>query len=568
METIESRVDVALGKEVADLILKNCQIVNVFTGKLVRADISIKSGRIAGIGKYDLGTEIIDLNGGYVSPGLINTHLHTESSMLAPEIYCQEEAAQGTTTIICDPHEMVNVGGKDALKWFLSKSDSFAINCFVQLPSCVPATNFETNGCPFTSEEMKEFLSHPNVLGLGEMMNYPGVLFKDSEVMAKLKLLDGRIIDGHAPGLSGPQLQGYLTAGIMTDHESTTFAEAKEKVENGQAVLIRQGSSCHNAYDIIKGILEENLDTDTFTFCTDDCQLADLRKHGTIRNHLKIAVSAGMDPVRAVKMATLNAARLFRLRSVGGIAPGYKADLVVFKDLKDFEIDSVFVAGKKFQRQSLPLEPSRIPPNSVHLPPLTAADLEVEKDGWKSDRIYPVVGLIGGQILTEHKTVKGSEVETRIKAGELLRIAVIERHHASGQIGRGLMSGYGLKEGAIGTTVAHDSHNLILAGTNTEDMLVAAKELEKIGGGYVLVKDGVVIGRMALPVYGLMTAKAPDEFLTELQSLLDLTISAGISTSHDAFLTLSFIALPVIPSIRLTDKGMFDVDKFELIQTA
>lgn len=563
----ESLIKTALGELEPDLVLKNVQIINVFSGEICFGDIAIKDGAIAAVGQYPDARKSVDLDGKYVAPGFIDAHCHVESSMVTPAIYCKEAVAWGTTTLITDPHEIANVAGAAGVQFMLDDSQNAPVNYYVQLPSCVPATPFEHAGAVFTAEKMAAFTDHPRVSGLGEMMDYPGVAGCNGEVMAKLALFDGGVVDGHAPAISGNDLQAYIAAGIRTDHESTTYEEAREKLRAGLAVLVREGSACKNLEPILSGVLADGLDTSNMAFCTDDKHLSDIRKEGTIRHAVRRAVALGLPAVKAIQMATVNAARIYRLYDIGAVAPGYRADLVVLDDLQDFGVHAVYkdgicVAGRGVKTQAAkPLLPAQSILQSVNFKEINTNSFDLPpKD------VYPVINMIPGNVTTTKSEAAAKDIEGLIRDGVLRKIAVIERHHATGLIGVGFIAGYGLAHGAVATTVAHDSHNLIVVGDNDADMLKAARELSRVQGGYTIVRDGKVLDTLPLPVAGLMCTLDADELITSLDNMIDLAHQAGVSPDIDPFITLSFMALPVIPEIRITDSGVFDVTKMEFIR--
>ena len=563
----EILIAAALGEREPDLVLKNARVVNVFSGEVVPGDIAIAGGMIAGVGSYDSGERVVDLGGKFVAPGFIDAHVHVESSMVSPPAYCTEALGWGTTTLVTDPHEIANVAGGAGVRFMLDTSAKLPVNYYVQLPSCVPATPFEHAGEVFTAEKMKPFTEEPRVLGLGEMMNYPGVAGRDPAVMAKFELFSGRVVDGHAPGITGNGLQAYIAAGTGTDHESTSWAEAHEKLRAGLAVLVREGSACKNLAPIIEGALADGVDTSHMAFCTDDKHLADIRREGTIRWNVKRAVECGLDPVKAIQMATINAARIHRLHGLGAVAAGYGADLVVFTDLREIDVRAVYKDGKEFVRGAFSFglvgsagEDDPIT-HSVHLAPLSDGCLALPKR-----ESYPVINVMPGNVTTTRTDLPASEVDSLIAAGKLRRIAVFERHHATGNVGVGLIAGYGLTHGAVATTVAHDSHNLIVVGDNEADMLAAVREIERVQGGYTIAADGRILGTLPLPVAGLMSNETADTLIPALDGMIALAKKQGVAEGIDPFITLSFMALPVIGDIRITDMGMFDVTKFSFIE--
>ena len=563
---------VALGNDPADLLLQNGRVVDVLTETIYEADVAIADGKIAGIGPsgtYSEAKQIIDLQGAYVSPGLVNAHCHVESSMAAPESYVREELRWGTTTLITDPHEIANVAGAEGIRYMLKAGGQMPINYYVELPSCVPATPFEHAGCVMDAAAMAEVMHDEGVLGLGEMMNVPGVLYNDAEVHKKLDLFhaENRVVDGHAPTLTGKELQAYVASGIDTDHESLDWEEALEKLRAGLAVLVRQGSACRNLESILKGVLASGIDVQNLAFCTDDKHLSDMRKEGTIRYCVKLAVELGMSPVRAIRIASINGAKLFGLRHVGAVAPGYDADIVVFNNLEELEPLYVFWHGRDAWAEAdkvMPVEPAASLKGSVRPAPFSEETFALSH--FEAGKEYPVIRMLPGDVYTERESMRGEDVAAAVAAGELYLIAVLERHHGTGNVGLGLLRGYGLKCGAAATTVAHDSHNLIVIGTNARDMVVAANELVRVQGGYTLVREGQVVGTVPLNICGLMSNAPTEELIVSLDEIAALAHAQGVPENIDPFISLSFMALPVIPRLKITDVGMFDVDKFEFVK--
>ncbi|MDR1640374.1 MAG: adenine deaminase [Clostridiales bacterium] len=553
---IERIVKTALGTAKADLILKNARMINAFTEEELVSDIAISNGLIAGVGEYDNSSQVIDLDGACVSPSFINTHCHVESSMCAPNRYCLEELKQGVGTVITDPHEVANVAGAEGIRFMIDAASCVPVDYRVQLPSCVPAACFESSGAVLASTDLAKMLDWPSVSGLGEMMNYPGVLGCDEEILKKLALAKDMIIDGHAPGLTGRELQAYIAAGIETDHESVTFEEALEKQRAGMAVLIREGSASKNLDAIVTGIINSRTSTDHMAFCTDDKHLADIRREGTIRRCVKRSIELGLPIPQAYKMATINAARVYRLGKTGAIAPGYKADLIALDSFASANILLSIKNGAIVDPGTLCIEKLPDPRNSVFLPELTLDSFTLPKAS-----SYPVIELEKGQITTKKSWVEASRVSELISEGKLCKVAVIERHKASGRIGIGLLSGYGIK-GAAASTVGHDSHNLITAGDNDLDMLAAALEVKKNWGGFALAQNGNIVGSLPLPYFGLMSG---EDISGNLESLLKEARAMGVDCGIDPFITLSFLTLPVLPDIRITDKGIFDVASFSFI---
>lgn len=557
----ENLINAAMMREKPELVIKNADVVNVFTGEIQHGDIAVSGGRIVGIGEYS-GQKEYDADGRIVVPGFVNAHVHVESSMVTPEMYAAEELKWGTTTLITDPHEIANVGGMIALRDILEAAKRSVLNYYVMLPSCVPATPFEHSGAVLGSEELSQFHDDPNVLGLGEMMNSVGVINCDKDVIAKLDAFSDMIIDGHAPMTTGKTLNAYASAGVHTDHESITYEEALEKLRAGIAVLVREGSASRNLDDIMTGVIRSKIDTSRLAFCTDDKHLADIRRCGTIRYNIKRSIELGLDPVKAVQIATINAARIYGLRDIGAIACGYRADMVVVDNLQDMNVIEVFKDGKALEEfgKTKQGKYNYLLVDDVHFAPLPEDAFNIpEKES------YDVIGIIDRQIATKRLKMTAAEVAEGMKSGSVRKIAVIERHHSTGFHSAAYISGYGLTHGAVASTVAHDSHNIVMIGDNDADMHIAAEELRRIGGGYVIVKDGKTVGELPLRLAGLMSLKSADEFIPELEGVIKKAHELGVNRNIDPFITLSFMALPVIPEIRITDSGLFDVGSFSFI---
>ncbi len=556
---------VALGEEPADVLIKNGMVVNVLTQEIYQADVALAGERIAGVGRYTEGKRLLDATGKYVVPGLINTHCHVESSMAAPAYYCAEELRWGVTTLVTDPHEIANVAGLPGIRYMLQATRELPINYYVQLPSCVPATPFEHSGSILDAEALGTLAGIPGVWGLGEVMNVPGILQGDEDLLAKLRLPGLHNIDGHAPGVGGRPLNAYVVHGINTDHESVTWEEAREKARLGLAVLIREGSASKNLEALVKGIVAENFPSSWMAFCTDDKHLADIRREGTIRHCIQKAVQLGLPLLQALSMATINAARIMGLPQLGAIVPGWQADLLLVDSLENLRPSHVFYKGREALGEALPMrEPAAALRGSVQVAPFSEDSFALDR--YEAGRTYPVIEILPGEIITEHGSVPGERVAELLDSGELCQIAVLERHHATGCIGVGLLRGYGLRQGAVATTVAHDSHNLIVAGTCPHDMYVAAQEIIRVQGGYTLVSRGQVVDTLPLDICGLMSSAAPEELIPHLEAISHKAWALGVSQDIDAFITLSFMALPVIPKLRITDMGVFDVEKFNFIE--
>lgn len=559
---------VALGKQPADLLIKNAKIVDVLTESVYEAEVVVAEGYIAAVaanGTYKDAKKVLDIKGAYLAPGLINAHCHVESSMAAPQQYCLEELRWGVTTLITDPHEIANVAGAVGIRYMLHSGQEMPINYYVELPSCVPATPFEHAGCVMDADVCADLMHEDGILGLGEMMNVPGVLNNDPSVLSKLQLFldEQRVIDGHAPMLGGKELQAYAASGINTDHESISWSEAKAKLRAGLAVLVREGSASRNLTAIIQGVIEDGVDISNMAFCTDDKHLADIRKEGTIRHCVQMAIALGMEPVRALRMASINAARIYGLKNIGAVAPGWQADLVVFDNLESLKPLHVFHKGEDAVALGETVNFTPAPAalaGSVHPAPFTEDAFVISR--FATDKLYPVIQMLEGEIFTERGEMHGSEVAEALAAGRVHLIAVIERHNGTGNIGLGLLQGYGLRNGAAATTVAHDSHNLIVIGSSPADMFIATQELIRVQGGYTLVKEGKVVGTVPLDIGGLMSSLSTEELANSLDDIKIKAHAQGVPQGVDPFISLSFMALPVIPRLRITDMGMFDVDKF------
>lgn len=565
MSTV-NRVKVARGEEKASLVLKNCQVINVFNGKIEKSDIAIEEGYIVGIGDYE-GVEEIDVKGRYVCPGFIDGHVHIESSMLTPQRFAKAVLPKGTTTVIEDPHEIANVCGLDGIKYMLEDSALSPLDVYVMLPSCVPSTEFENAGAVLLAEDLATLKAHPYVLGLGEMMNYPGVLYGNQKVYDKLELMKNTVIDGHAPDLTGKALNGYITAGIKTDHECTTAKELKEKTSKGMYVHIREGSATRNLGDLIGGVTPYN--NRRVIFCTDDKQPYDIKNEGHINYNVQLAIEYGIDPIIAIQMATLNTAECYGLRGKGAIAPGYEADIVILNDLDTVNVAAVYKKGKlvaeddKALFEILPYSDDRVL-DTVRLKDIDDISFDVPL----SSDIAKVIQLMEHNVTTKNVRRK-VDVEDHLfkhnKKLDILKLSVIERHKCTGNVGLGLVEGYGLTNGAVALTIAHDSHNIIVVGDNDQDMHVAVRELQRVKGGMTIVSGGEVLNTLQLEVAGLMTGASMESVQAKLEVMEKVALEKGVNKEIDPFLTLAFLALPVIPDLKLTDRGLFDVGKFAFV---
>ncbi len=540
----------------ATFVIKNARVVNVFTLEIIHGDIALAGERILGVGGSYTADQEYDAAGAFVCPGFIDSHVHIESSMSTPVSFARTVLPHGTTTVIADPHEIANVAGGAGLTYMLEQFENLPLSIYMMLPSCVPCLPFEHNGAVLSAKELAPFLSHPRVLGLGEVMDYPSVAAGDMGMLEKLALFANRPIDGHAPLVTGRALAAYRIAGPSSDHECSNYDEMLEKLRTGMHIQLRMGSAAHGIETILRRIAYEELATDNMSFCTDDKHLEDIRRDGHINYILRRAVACGINPLTAVRMATWNAARHYGLNDIGAIAPGYRADLVLLPDLESFRPLAVLTNGVLYKDAPLPIPaPPNEVLNSVHLKPraVDALTLQVTGD-------MPVIELIPGQLVTKLSIREVPHQDGLFQSGwGLNKLAVLERHHATGSIGLGILSGLGVVNGALASTVAHDSHNLIVAGDNDADMHVAIDALEKSGGGYAVVRGGKVRALLPLPIAGLMTEAPLEELLDAQRRLLHEAALLGVQSASDPFITLSFLALPVIPEGRLTDMGVFQV---------
>ncbi len=574
---LKKLISVARGETPADLLLKNARIVNTFIGEIEQADVAIYGDRIAGVGDYDNAKEIIDLQGRFLAPGLINGHTHIESSMLHPARYAQAVVPRGTLAVVTDLHEIANVCGPEGIKFVMDWARKLPLDMLFMAPSCVPATHLETSGAQITSKEVKKILASPNVIGLGEMMNFPGVISGDEEVLQKIGASQGKVIDGHAPGLGGKELNAYLSAGILSDHESTTLEGGKEKLRRGMYLMIREGSSEKNL-DALLLLVTDNTYKRCF-FVVDDRNCSDLLREGDIDAVVRKAIDRGLEPVRAIQMATINAAEYFRLYDRGAIGPGYIANLITITDLAKLEIDIVFYQGKLVAKQGkLLFPPPPVTPElrgTVRIKPLMGKSLKIPLprrerlgEGETPEESYPVIEIIPGQIVTKKAVEKIKVVDGVVMPDverDILKLVVVERHKASGNIGLGLVKGFGLKKGALASSVAHDSHNIIAVGTNDFDILKAIEEINRLQGGLVVCANLEILASLPLPIAGLLSPEPLDVVVFQHEKVEKAAASLG-NLPPAPFSILSFLALPVIPELRLTDLGLVDVNEFKLIK--
>lgn len=561
LATKQRIIAVAAGREKADLVLKNAKYLNVFSNEFLCGDIAVANGLIAGVGKYDGKTEI-DVSGKLVLPGFIDAHIHLESSMVTPAEFAKAVVAHGTTTVITDPHEITNVMGIDGVEYMIQASQNLPIDVHFMMPSCVPATEIDESGAELDCKDIDLYLDNKKVLGLAEMMNYVGVINGDKNVLSKIVTSQAhhKKIDGHAPELSGNDLNAYIAAGVYSDHECSTFENALEKLRKGQFIMIREGTAAHNLKALMPLLTQQYYSR--CMFATDDKHPSDLLYGGHIDYIVKQALKNGADPIVALKTATHHAARYFLLNNKGAIASGYLADIVVVDNLEDFNVETVFKCGKlvfdgEVKDFSAPTVDEKLAEkcfDTFHLDSVTPSSFKV-------DGKLGLIGLVGGELLTRNLgTADKIDVEN-----DILKIACIERHKGTNHIGVGYVKGYSLKSGAVATSVAHDSHNIITVGCNDDDIAVAVNAIKDSKGGIAVVENGKIKALLELPIAGLMS----DEPLTTVNEKLENAKSSayelGADKSIDPFMTLSFLSLPVIPSLRITTKGVFDAENWKML---
>jgi adenine deaminase len=613
---LKRKIDLATGQKKIDLLVKNASIINVFSGEIHKDNVAIADGIFVGFGhteeydQYDA-QDVIDAQGRFMCPGLIDGHIHLESTFLVPREFCSIVASHGTSAVICDPHEIANVLGLPGIDYFLNSSSGLPVKVYAMMPSCVPATNMETSGAVILDKEIRQYLDcNPDlVIGLAEMMNYPGVISQDSQTLSKLIAVGSRHKDGHAPLVSGRSLDAYIIAGLGSDHECTNLSEAVEKLRKGMHIMIRQGAQERNLQNLIPLINDFN--STHISLVSDDRDVIDLEENGHMDHLVRTAISFGLPPVRAIQMASINTARYFGLKNIGAIAPGFRADFILLDDLESFSISEVFLNGKRIDlnysdidygvinsssqigskvnemtsdvcinsdatylpqpASSSSSSISILQNNTMHIKSLDDPNIFsiAAKPAAISSSLasIQVIGVIPGQIITQKRIIRPKVNEDYQPLADTYRdiakLAVIERHHKTGNIGLGFIQGLGLKTGAIASSVAHDSHNLVVAGMNDIDMLTAAKHISLIGGGLAVVDNGQVIASLSLPIAGLMSDQNISSVISNLTAVNEACITLGDNIIKDPFMLLSFMSLPVVPSLKLTDKGLVDVDRFE-----
>ena len=551
-------IDVAAGREKADLVLKNATYVNVFSGELDTRDIAVAEGLIVGLGRY-AGTQEVDMTGKIVCPGFLDAHIHLESSLVSPAEFARAVLPHGTTTVITDPHEITNVMGTDGIDYMLCATEGLPVDVQFMIPSCVPASPLDESGANLDYRAVDSFFDHPRVLGLAEMMNFPGVISGDGATVSKIVASQAhhKKIDGHAPGLSGNALNAYIAAGVYSDHECADMDDAMEKLRLGQFIMIREGTAAKNL-EALMPLLRSEKYFSRCMFCTDDKHPSDLLEKGHIDYICREAVARGADPIMTVQVACLHAARYFLLNNRGAIAPGYLADFAIVEDLKDFHVVTVYKRGKlvyqdgtvaDFPLPQIPEHLDKRAHDTFRMPVLTPAD-------FANARPRGLIGMVPGQIITQDCGY-ASGVDTN---ADILKMAVIERHKNTRHIGIGYLKGYGLKSGAVATSVAHDSHNIICVGANDEDMAFAVNRIARNHGGIVVVENGQILAELPLEIAGIMSDKPLGEVNTLLENAKQAAYTLGVGKDIDPFMTLSFMSLPVIPTLRLTTRGVVDVN--------
>lgn len=559
---LKDNILIARGEKPADLLLKNASYVNVFTGEIERQDIAIANGKIVGFGDYQA-KESIDIAGQIVTPGLIDAHIHIESSQLVPTEFAKLVIAQGTTAIVADPHEIANVCGMTGVKFMIDSLKNTLLNFKMMLPSCVPATPFETNGATLSGVDCARELQKEYIAGLAEFMNIPALLMADEDACKKLQgAIDvQKIIDGHAPALKGKDLNAYLVAGVRTDHECTTANEAMEKVAKGMYILMREGSATKDVAELCKAITQYT--RSRFLFCTDDKHAEDIERIGHINHAMRVAIEAGLSPIDAVICATINAAICYGFYNKGAIAVGYDADLAVFDSLQNMQCTMTLIGGKVVAKDGKATVAFKGVDDkqlltSMRMHKVTESTFNLPCETKKAR----VIEVFARTLLTEEKIVSIEPNRTDIVLPKgVLKIAVLERHKKTGNIAVALLSGICLKNGAIAQTIAHDSHNCVVLGDNNRDMALAVNSLHEVGGGIAIVHDGKV-HILPLEVGGIMTAVSASQYIEKMKEMVQLSKDLGVQADIDVFMTLSFMALPVIPKLKMTDKGLFDVTKF------
>lgn len=562
--TLEEMIAAARGELEVDLLIEGASVANLLSGEVHRANVAVYKGRIAGFDCESAGS-VINLEGKILAPGFIDGHVHIESAMVTVPEYARAVVPRGTTSVVIDPHEIANVWGMDGIRYMLDSSKNVPLNVFAMLSSCVPATSMETSGASLDAEALSELMDDARVLGLAEVMNYPGVILRDQEVLKKIRLAGSKRIDGHAPGLTGKDLTAYIAAGIKSDHECTSVDEAQERLSQGMYIMLREGSAAKNLRDLLPAVT--HLNARQFLFVSDDRHPSDILREGHIDNMIRISIEEGLDPIQALQIASLNAAQYFGLRDLGAIAPGYRADIAVLGNLENPHVEKVIKDGKlvadggnfctRLERTPIPKK------SSMQIGKLEPRSFEIKAERGAAR----IIGIIPDQIVT-----RSQELLPKIENGkiisdtkrDILKLAVVERHKATGNIGLGLVQGFGLNSGALATSVAHDSHNIAVLGASDDDMLAAVLVVVKMGGGLAVVQNGAVKSCLPLPVAGLLSEMHMQDVAKGIDNCIDAAHGLGCMLI-DPFMTLSFLCLPVIPELKLTDKGLVDVTRFQFV---
>jgi adenine deaminase len=568
---LEQTVRVARGDATADLALRNGSLINVYTGEIYVTDVIIAGEKIVALGPGYEAREEINLTKRYIAPGFINAHVHIEISMITPPQFARAVVPRGTTSVITDPHEIANVCGLDGIRYMLDVSEGLPLTVFVNAPSCVPASHMSTSGAELEAAQLVTLLDHPRVLGLAEMMNFPGLILGEPNILAKMEAFKGRIVDGHSPGVSGASLNAYVAAGVGSDHECTTAEEAIERLRLGMYLLIREATAARNLLALLPSVTPEN--SRRCCFCTDDVYASDLLEKGDIDHILRLAIAHGLDPVTAIRMATLNSAEWFRLYDRGAVAPGKRADLVVFADLLDIRPELVFSGGRLVAQDGETYGEWPIPAvdqspvrDTIHVD-WGSLDEQAFRVPSQGSRVR-VIGVIENQVVTNHLIEEIAQEDGYVVADverDILKMAVIERHLGTENVGLGFIHGFGLKAGALATSVANDHHNIIVVGVDDQSMYKAARAVGELGGGFAVAKNDQVLASVPLPVAGLMSDR-PAEVVAAAMSILQSSAAGLGSKLSDPFMTLNFMALEVIPALKLTDQGLIDVEQFKPVK--
>ena len=565
---LKGLIEVARGDAQADLVLTNARIVNTFTGEIEENSVAVHRGRVAGVGDYTWARRILDLGGKFLAPGFIDGHVHLESTYLHVDQFAKAVVPRGTLAAVTDLHEVTNVSGLDGMRYIMDCARKVPVDLFFMAPSCVPATHMETSGATLGPEDIKKALRWRGVLGLGELMNFPGVISGDSHVLEKVQAAHGRPKDGHAPRVRGKALNAYLAPIIGSDHESTEYEEGLEKLRRGMRLMIREGSSEKNLEELLPLVNQGNYHR--CMLVVDDRNALDVLKDGDVDAVVRKAIRLGLDPIRAIQMASLNVAEYFRLEGLGGIAPGYHANMLVIRDLEALDIEQVYYRGRLVAEDGKALFDAALPPNdsmarTMRVKPFAVEGLALKS---KATETYPVIEIVPGQIVTRRLDERPSRSNGSIVADpgrDLLKLVVVERHHATGNMGIGLVKGFGLQRGALATSVAHDSHNIVVVGVDDGDIFAAIKEVERNQGGLAVAADGMAQASLPLPIAGLLSPEPLETVAAKIEDLERLARELGCSV-HSPFSVLSFLALPVIPELKLTDMGLVDVMAGKLLE--